>query len=114
MIEQDPLASKRALLARIQTEGAEAAYQALLGVCRDPKAPAPAKATSGTTLFRVGGFMDIKQGGADKSPEDMTPDEIASRISDLRAKREQLEAGLSVDDDQDEDGSSVGRPDLFG
>lgn len=107
MTEQDPLASKRALLARIQTEGAEAAYQALLGVCRDPKAPAPAKATSGTTLFRVGGFMDPKQNASDKKPEDMTAEEITSRISELRAEREQLAGGLSLDDGQDD------RPDVI-
>ena len=114
MTEQDPLASKRALLARIQTEGAEAAYQALLGVCRDPKAPAPAKATSGTTLFRVGGFMDIKQGGVDKKPEEMTSEELMSRISELRAEREQLAAGLPVEDDQGDDDSDDKSSVIFG
>lgn len=103
MTEQDPIASKRALLARIQTEGAEAAYNALLGVCMDPKAPAPARATAGTTLFRVGGLMDTKQNASDKKPEDMTADEITSRISQLRAEREQLAAGQPIVDDQDED-----------
>lgn len=103
MTEQDPIASKRALLARIQTEGAEAAYDALVGVCRDTKAPAPARATAGAALFRAGGFMDTKQNASDKKPEDMTADEITSRISQLRAEREQLAAGQPIADDQDED-----------
>lgn len=104
MTEPDPVAIKRELLTRIQTEGAEAAYQALLGVCRDPKAPAPAKATSGTALLRVGGFMDTKQGGADKAPEDMTAAELASAIRELRSKRyeilgdKQIDAPGGVDD----------------
>lgn len=88
MTEQDPIASRRALLARIQTEGAEAAYDALLGVCKDPKAPAPARATAGVALFRAGGFMDAKQNASDKRPEEMTAEEIASRIAELRAERD--------------------------
>lgn len=100
MTEQDPIASRRALLARIQTEGAEAAYNALLGVCMDPKAPAPARATAGTALFRAGGFMDAKQNASEKKPEDMTWDEMSSRIAELRAK--QTYGGAAHDQDEDD------------
>ena len=99
MTEQDPIASRRALLAKIQTEGAEAAYNALLGVCMDPKAPAPARATAGTALFRAGGFMDAKQNASEKKPEEMTWDEMNARIAELRAK--QTRGGAA--DDQGED-----------
>lgn len=110
MTEQDPIASRRALLAKIQTEGAEAAYNALLGVCMDPKAPAPARATAGTALFRAGGFMDAKQSASEKKPEDMTWDEMSSRIAELRAKQ-----ALAYSQGNDDEGDSDEKPtDLFG
>lgn len=103
MTDKDPIASKRALMVKIQTEGAEAAYEALVGVCRDTKAPAPARATAGAALFRAGGFMDTKQNASDKKPEEMTAAELASRISELYERRKRRDAGLPLEDDDDQD-----------
>lgn len=87
MTDKDPLAHKRALMTRIQTEGTSAAYEALLAVCRDGKAPAPARATSATTLFRAAGYLDGKQAAPDKPLEDMTSAELSARIRELRARQ---------------------------
>ncbi|SCY80853.1 hypothetical protein [Paracoccus tibetensis] len=106
MNRRDPLTSKRALMARIQTEGIEAAFEALMDVCKDKKAPAPARATAGTSIFRAGGLMSNKPEVLDKPPEEMSAAEIVARINELEAKRNGLLAGIYSDvsdDDQDDD-----------
>jgi hypothetical protein len=81
-------AQKQELLTRIQTEGAETAYQAALEVCRDKKAPAPARATCATTILRAGGYLNAKdEGGLGKQPHEMSLDEISAQLRDLRAAR---------------------------
>lgn len=76
---------RRALVARMQTEGAEAAYKAALEVCLDAKAPAPARATCATTILRAGGYLNVKaEAGEDKEPHEMTPQEIEARIAELK------------------------------
>jgi hypothetical protein len=77
---------RRALINRIQTEGAEAAYAAALEVCLDPKAPSPARATCATTILRAGGYLSMKPGeNAPKEPHEMTPQELDARIQELRS-----------------------------
>ncbi|MEC7763734.1 MAG: hypothetical protein VX874_17655 [Pseudomonadota bacterium] len=84
-------ARKQALLVRIQTEGAEAAYTAALEVCRNPKAPAPARATCATTILRAGGYLNAKEGeGLGKEPHQMTSAELNERVQELRAQRSAL------------------------
>lgn len=68
----------------VQTLGIRAAAQALIDVCQDPKAAAPAKATAGTTIFRAAGFFDAEKKTSAKELHQMTWDE-------LEANREQLE-----------------------
>lgn len=108
MTQKEPLAHKRAMMLRIQTEGTSAAYDALLAVCRDGKATASARATSATTLFRAAGYLDNKDGGSDKSPEDMTSAELSARIKELRA-RQQVEPEATDDND-----AQRGVDDVFG
>ncbi|MDR6308234.1 hypothetical protein [Pacificitalea manganoxidans] len=82
-------ARKRALLLRIQTEGAEAAYTAALEVCNDVKAPAPARATCATTILRAGGYLNAKgEDGPGKQPHEMTAAEISAQLREMRALRE--------------------------
>ncbi|WP_168217418.1 hypothetical protein [Paracoccus liaowanqingii] len=105
---------------RIDTIGAEAAFQALLEVCQDKKAAAPARATAGTSLLRAAGRFDKdRYRASDKPPEDMSAAELAAAIARLKAEREGLLADLSSDPDddddlRDEDDSSADKPDLFG
>lgn len=116
MTEKDPITAQRDLMRRIQTEGLEAAFDALMGVCRDPKAPAPAKATAGSALFRAGGVFDKDaQRGNAKPVEDMTPAEIASRLTELRAIQSGYAQGPACTDDTGSaDGMPCGTSDIFG
>ena len=113
MPRKDPLQAQRDLMRRIQTEGLPAAFDALMAVCKDPKAPAPAKATAGTTIFRAGGVFDKDaHKGSNKPVEDMTAEEIATRLAELRAQQAEF---LERADDADEDGDDEDElKDVFG
>jgi hypothetical protein len=102
MKPQDIVARKRALLSKIQTEGAEAAYAAALAVCKDPKAPAPARATCATTLFRAAGFLNLREDTSPKEPHQMTADELTARLAELRN-------GDGQEDDEDPEAGGVFR-----
>ncbi|SEH79478.1 hypothetical protein SAMN05216228_100853 [Rhizobium tibeticum] len=79
---------QRDLLTRIHTEGVQAAYEASLAVARDPKAPAPARATASATLFRVAGYFDRQERDQAKEPHEMTASELHDEIARL-ARRSQ-------------------------
>lgn len=112
MPRKDPLQAQRDLIDRIQTEGLEIAYEALKAVCKDPKAPAPAKAGAGASLFRAGGLFDKDaQRGNIKPPEEMTAEEIASRLAELRAIQKRLAQGLPLEDALNEDDDPAGDDD---
>lgn len=88
--------AQRQLLQKIHTEGVLAAYEAALSVCRDPKAPAPARATASATLFRVAGYFDRKgEGDRDKEPHEMTPEELTRAVR--HAQRQLQTAPLAED-----------------
>lgn len=76
-----PASATAELRERIRTEGAQAGFQALLEVCRDPRAPAQAKSTAGTTLLRCGGYMEKNDDDLDDKPlEEMSFDELQTVI----------------------------------
>lgn len=85
MKPSDVLARRRALLTKIQTEGAEAAYAAALAVCQDAKAPAPARATCATTILRAGGYLSAREDGTPKEPHEMTASELAARLAEIQS-----------------------------
>lgn len=126
MPRKDPLQAQRDLMHRVQTEGLEIAYEALKAVCKDPKAPAPAKAAAGAAIFRAGGVFDKDaQRGNSKAPEDMTREEIAARLIELRAQQAQFLEGIhgaegldpedeDEDDDSDRPDDSDEPKDMFG
>lgn len=74
------------LLARIRTEGVLAAYEASLAVCRDPKAPAAARATASSTLFRAAGLFDRKDNEETLEPHEMTPAQLASAVKRMERR----------------------------
>jgi hypothetical protein len=94
-MEIDAVTAERALVHRIRTEGIQAAYEAALAVCRDVKAPAPARATAAGLLFRAAGLFD--RPGEDDAPEPhaMTPEELGSEIARIRRR---LTAGTPTGD----------------
>ena len=105
MTEQEAQMRMRALMTRIQTEGAEVAFDAALQILKDPNASAQARAANVNSVWRAGGLFESKKGDQVKSPEDMTPAELNARILELRARQNipLTEFPLGPDDDQDED-----------
>lgn len=85
---KDVATTQRELLTRIKTEGVEAAYEASLAVCRDPKAAAPARATASATIFRVAGYFDRgAAGGAEgKQPHEMSAEELQQAIEAAQSR----------------------------
>lgn len=74
------------LLRRVRTEGVLAAYEASLAICQDENAPAPARATASSTLFRVAGYFNKENtGGSEKELHEMTADELSREIRKLEA-----------------------------
>lgn len=90
---------------RIQIEGASVAVEALLAVCKDPKSPAPAKATAGVALLRAAGLADKTTDPSEKELHEMTGQELAQAIQRLRDEQAELD---SVDDDQDDEDGVLG------
>lgn len=70
----------------MRTVGVRAAYEALLAVCRDPKAPAPAKATAGMGIARIAGLLERSKAAAEKQPHEMTLDEIVAERARLERR----------------------------
>ncbi|TFE95798.1 hypothetical protein B5M44_20745 [Shinella sumterensis] len=79
---------------RVQTDGVEAAVDALISVCRDPKAPAPAKSTAGTSLLRAAGFFDRDSSQQDKEPHEMTAAELRAQSAKLERARDAMLAQM--------------------
>ena len=99
--EETPREARHRLRELIQTEGADAAYQALVNVCRDPKAAAPAKATAGTSLLRAGGFFDKNDDDGGKGLSEMSREELRCEIDRIERCMQTPEA------DGDGDGGGV-------
>lgn len=76
---------------RLQTEGVEAAVDALIAVCRDKQAPANAKSTAGSALLRANGLFDRGTTTPDKELHEMSFAELTEHSA--RLQRE-LEAAL--------------------
>src|SRR5262245_51835633 len=91
-----PAAVREELRRRIKTEGVTAAYDAMVSICRDPKAPAPARATASVTLFRAAGYLSKKAEEEDESEgkplDQMTDAEMQRELRRLRAHRLRLQA----------------------
>lgn len=85
---------------RLQTEGVEAAVDALIAVCRDKQAPANAKSTAGSALLRANGLFDKGTAAPEKELHEMTIDELRDHTSrlerDLEAMRREAEGDGGV------------------
>jgi hypothetical protein len=84
----EELEAERDLIRRLRTEGAEAAYQAALSVCSDPKATSQARATAANVLFRAAGYFNTRDdGGNRKQPHEMTAEEVQEAIRRLSSPK---------------------------
>jgi hypothetical protein len=91
---------RQEVLELIRTDGLRAAAEGAIAVCRDPTAPAPARATAAGLIFRAaafGGFGKNDDDGREKEPHEMTGAEL-SRAAD-RARQELARQGGEDPDD---------------
>lgn len=100
---------RRDVLELLSTEGLMEAAKAAIAVCRDPTAPAPARATAAGLVFRataVGGFGKNHTPDEDKDPSEMTAEELQTRIDELRQERSDKARRAEEDADSDDDDES--------
>lgn len=77
--------------------GVPAAVKALTEISNDPKAPAPARATAGSSLLRAGGMFDRPSDRLEEKPvHEMTRAEMERAIAQLQRD---LAAGNTAEDD---------------
>lgn len=95
MDRKEIIERRRRLVERIQIEGAEAAFEAALDLCRDKNAPSQARSAAANALLRAAGHFERQDDSArDKEPHQMTPEELAAAI----ARLEQRASGEDEDD----------------
>jgi len=76
------------LVREVKTSGARKAYAAAIEVLEDSKAPAPARATMATAIFRVGGFFATSKNDDDRvEPHQMTAAQLAKAIARFKNKK---------------------------
>lgn len=97
-----------ALQLRIRTEGVLVAYDTALGICRDAEAPAPAKATALTALFRVAGYFEKSEVSTTQKLSELSADELAAMQSKLARKLATWEAEPERDGGADDNGGADG------
>lgn len=99
-LDTSPAAMVARVRRRVKTEGLEAACEALVRVCRDPKAPAPAKATAATTLFRAAGMLEKSDEELSEiSPADMTPEQLDRALRQARQFRREVARRLGIEEE---------------
>jgi len=77
-------ASRALLLERVHTEGVFFAYDSAISIIRDPKAPANARATAVSAIFRVAGyFKNGDDGTGEKQPFEMSPEELSEAVAKI-------------------------------
>lgn len=90
----------------LRTTGLAAAAEALISVCQDKTAPAPAKATAAVAIARINGLMVDGAGAAPKkSAAEMSPEELTNALADLKRQlADRRGADLGDDDSGEETG----------
>jgi hypothetical protein len=93
---------------KVRTRGLKVALNALIEVAADSKAPAPARATAGTSLMRAAGaFSKAEEDALEVKPLDqMTAAELEAESRRLRARRLRYERTIrrGVEDDKEDGG----------
>jgi len=89
-IDETPEEAREWFEKKIATSGIRIAYETLVGVCNNPKAPAPAKATAGVALMRAAGVFARASEELNKQPHEMTAEELQRDIASLREMKRLL------------------------
>ncbi len=87
-------ARQTAVLRKVRTEGVETAYETALAICKDPKAPAQARAIASRTIFQLAGMLNKPEPETPKEPSEMTAEELEQSRQAFIRKRD-LMRGLS-------------------
>lgn len=82
--DMTPAETRRHLQERMETEGALLAYETAVGICRDPKASATAKASALKALFYVAGHDGKPAPDRDKPISELTRAETEAMLAELR------------------------------
>jgi hypothetical protein len=88
----------------IATKGVRAAAAALIAVCEDTKAAAPARATAGAALLRAAGMFEKRTVDDDTPDHELDGNQLQARVAKILARRG---AGWPLDRDEQEDDPSV-------
>jgi hypothetical protein len=92
--DTDDSGIRAALIRRIRTEGAVAAFEAALSLLKDPKAPANARASAINSVMRASQLFDSGAGeGDEKDLSEMTSDEIDAALREATAALARREGG---------------------
>lgn len=94
-MDKTPEEARRELRYRMETEGAQIAYDTAVAICLDPNASATAKANAVNSLLRVAGYDGKPESDAGKALGDLTPAELKARIA-------AVERQLNLTDDNDQ------------
>jgi hypothetical protein len=89
-LPEDERAALDELRSMLRRDGIKAAYAALVNVCQDSKAPAPARATAAAAIFRAAGLFERTDEGAQKQLHEMTADELARHSARLEKEMKAL------------------------
>lgn len=93
--EQD--ASRARAIHKLRTRGLEAAIDALIDVAEDKKAPANARAASGSSLVRANGLFAASPNDTPKEPHEMTAAELKALSAQLARDRKAMLQELEQD-----------------
>lgn len=98
ILEQSPVEAQAWFKKAVRTEGVRTAYEAALAVCRDPKAPAPARATMAGLLLRAAGML-TKVDDSDETPiAEMTRAQMQAELSRLDAEAKEIKRSQAAAD----------------
>ena len=86
--EEEDSRLRAVLIRQARTEGVRVAYDTALAICRDPSAPAQARASAIRSLLEVGDLLNAKgrEAAPTKDPAAMSADEISAEIVRARAQ----------------------------
>lgn len=98
-LDDSPSEARDRFRRKVSTEGLRVAYDTALGICRDAKAPAPAKATAVVALMRAAGAFERRKDEDDDTP--LTSAQRLRHLAELGKIRDDLQAIVNAPGDND-------------
>lgn len=83
-MDANPDEAREAFQHKVKTEGLEVAYNTAINICKDGKAPAPARATMAVALMRAAGAFARADEETDIEPHNMTAAQLEREIAKIR------------------------------